>query len=143
MSEASHPSRRTVIAAVPALAVTLPLGAQAFPINPDIKLLRLGAELEKAHASVKAAVKSGNDYPADFVFTDDIVAEKMIEVRATTIRGLKTKVRALFIALGLPEEQWNTPERWRYSDINDGLTLSIMEDILAMETGPRTNAPEV
>jgi len=134
MSEQSHLSRRTMLAAVPAIAA-IPSAPLAAPLlSGDAELLRLGVELEKAHAYVKAAAVPGEDYPDDFVFTDDIVADKMIDVPATTLRGLKTKVRALFIALGLPEEQWNKPDRWLYSNINDGLTLSIMEDILAMES---------
>jgi len=136
MSERSSFSRRMMLAAVPAMAA-IPAPSLAVPArSTDDELIRLGAEFTAARKYVANAVGPDEDYPEDFVLTDDLIAAQMCDVPAKTSEGLKIKARALFVALGLPDDE--SPQNWdeyliAHGGVADGLTFSIIADILAME----------
>jgi len=138
MSERTSMSRRMMLAAVPAMAA-IPATSLAAPArSADDELIRLDAEFKAARTYVANAVGPDEDYPEDFVWTDDLIAAQMCDVPATTSEGLKIKARALFAALGLPDDE--VPRNWdeyliSHGDVTNGLTFSIIADILAMEGG--------
>jgi len=136
MSEHTPFSRRSLLAAAPAVAA-LPNLTLALPQTPiDAELLRLDAEFKEARKYVATAVGPDEDYPVDFVWVDDHIANAMCDVPATTKEGLKIKAQALLVALGLPDDE--SPKNWdayliSHGGVADGLTFSIIADILAME----------
>jgi len=138
MSERTSFSRRSLLAAAPAVALIPPAAIATSVVPIDAELLRLGVEYAEARAYVKTAVPPEEDYPDDFVWTDDVVVDKMCGVEAKTIDGLKVKARALITALGLPDGE--APRNWdeyliTHGGVADGLTFSIIADILAMGGG--------
>jgi hypothetical protein len=127
-------SRRAMLGRIPAAALAttaiLPAVTDASPLH-DAELLALGDEMEANHAVTIAAV--GDNAVDACVTVEDGLAHKIVQVPARSIAGLKAKARALFIVGDLNDGQWNRPETWTYEDPKDGLVLSLMEDIFAME----------
>ncbi len=93
----------------------------------DAELLAINARYQAAHADV-LAVKG--DYPADYDFIGSKIAFEMALLPANTSVGLKVKAKAL-----LDEFGWlnHDPEHYEH-DVQSALMLSLIRDVLAMET---------
>lgn len=121
-----HAFRASAIAAIPVPAMV--------GIIPDVEteISRLGVKYDAAKETSRRAIAGHDDYPDGFHFLEDDVAEDLIATKSVGINDLKIKAKALFDQSGYREELWGHPERWTYSHSDEGLLLSLIEDILSL-----------